>query len=185
MAGSALPMTSMKRIAAALAGVVSVVALSGCGITSSSEGESYTSAEAGIATGVDYIAQSFAVLAFEDDGALTAEELSTVVENVQLDPSTQSVTDRRRTKAIYGLTDDEAATSISVFVPTAVQVNSGIYGESTDLFGCGVLHADLTTQKVTLSDETCPEWILAWNGDDAEEISLEGVLENQDMQPTW
>lgn len=185
MAGSTLPMTSTKRTAGVVAGIISIVALSGCGITSSSEGQSYTSAEAGIVTGVDYIARSFGMLAFEGDGAVTAEDLSTVVETVQLDPSTQSVKDRRRTEAIYGLTSDGATTSIRFFVPTAVQVNSGIYGESTDLFGCGVLRADPTTQMVTLADESCPDWILEWNGDDAEEISIEGALENQGMEPRW
>lgn len=185
MASSALPMTHVKRMSASMACLLSVAILGGCGITSSSEGDSYTSAEAGIVTGVDYLAQSLAVLALEGEGVVTEEKLSPIVENVLLDPSAQSVNGQRRTKAIYGMSSDGAATAINVFVPTATQVNSGIYSESSDLFGCGVLRADRTTQTVTLSDESCPGWILQWNGDDAEQISLERVLDNQGAEPTW
>lgn len=185
MAGSALSMKIDMRIPASLACAVGVIALSGCGITSPSEGQSRSSAEAGIVAGTEYLARSFASYALEGDGSVTAEDLAMIVDNVMVDTSTQAVEGQRRDSTIYGLTSDAATISIRVFVPTAVTVNSGIYSESTDLFGCGTFQADLSEHIVALSDEPCPDWILKWNGDDAEEVSLEELLRADGKELKW
>lgn len=91
-----------KQVLGVLVSAVITIALSGCGITSPSVGKSQTSAATGIVVGTDYVARSFAALALDGEGAVSAESLSTVVESVMLEPETQSVVGQRRVKAIYG-----------------------------------------------------------------------------------
>ncbi|WP_407358073.1 hypothetical protein LTA6_002714 [Microbacterium sp. LTA6] len=174
-----------RRLLGSTVGLACVIVLSGCAWFSSSVGESANEAEAGIVIGVDYFATSLAAEAFAADGIVSPEDLSPVVEYVFLDPSAQSVEGVRRDKAIYGLTSDASAATIDIFVPSMGSVNSGMYSESTDVFGCGVLRADFATQQVTLVDAPCPDWLLAWNGDDAEEVSLERAVENRGDESAW
>lgn len=185
MAGAALLVTT-RRCALTLVGCTAVaIALSGCSWFRSSVGESEEQAQSGIVSEVDYLATNLAVGAFTLGSEVTPEYLATLTEQVLLDPTTQAVEGLRRDKAIFALDIDDSAVSIGVFIPSTGQVNSGIYSESTDLFGCGVLHADKSTEVVTLADERCPDWILQWNGDEAEQVSLKEVLEHQGVASTW
>ena len=184
MAGATVLVSARHAVGVAVC-LVLVVVLTGCAGWSTVEGSSRENAEQGIAVSTEYLAMGLVDRALEPGRSFSAESLSTLTEHVLLEPDKQSVEGLRRAKTVYGLSSDADSITIDVYVGTTSSVNAGLYSESTDLFGCGSLRADLVTREVELEDEICPEWIRGWGGDDTEETSLEETITRQGGKTTW
>ena len=86
---------------------------------------------------------------------------------------------------IYALDSEQNVSSVGFFLHSTGKADLYVEGtQYADVFGCATLTLTYVTQTVTVTDQTCPSWLVAavstWP-----EVSLSGVTEKQFGQSPW
>lgn len=138
-------------------------------------------AELGIAYEVRFLGNQLRSAA-ADDFPLPSDFMDKWGVALLLTDEKQNVEGVARTLAVYDFAETEENVVLHVFAPSAASTSRGIETGSADLFGCGSLTMSRATGSVRISDDKCPSWILGWNADDAQEISLSRITKKYEVE---